>query len=69
MNKRALNAVFAVVCLGLLVAFPIRSLVLADPSASGDRAAGAAYASYVMLALFGGLALVFGFRAIKGNAK
>ncbi|MFO0826573.1 MAG: hypothetical protein U0572_00345 [Phycisphaerales bacterium] len=67
--QRALDAVLAVICLGFLVAFPIRSLVLADTSASGDRASGAAYGAYVMLALFGFPALVFGFRALKGNAK
>ena len=52
------------VFLALLIALPVRNLLFTDIP-DDARGEGFALASYVMLFLFGALALVFGFRAVK----
>ena len=76
-RPRIINAVLAVVFLALSLALPVRGLlssgdVAADAAARGtvvfnaeDVNAGAKSAQYIMLFLFGSLALVFAWRAIK----
>ena len=65
MNKRTLNIVLCLLFIALLVAMPIRNLFFTDIP-DNARGQGFLTASYVMLCLFGSLALVFGFRAVKG---
>jgi hypothetical protein len=48
----------------MLFSFPIRNLFFAD-FGGNQRGEAALYASYVMLFLFCGLTLVFGWRLIK----
>ena len=66
MNKRILNAVLCATFVVLLVALPVRNLlfVQAPPGARGDSFT---TTSWILLCLFGALALVFGVRAIRGK--
>lgn len=66
MNRRILNIVLCIVFLAMLIALPIRNLLFTEVP-DNDRGEAFAFASYVMLFLFGSLTLVFGFRAIKGG--
>lgn len=67
MNKRILNLVLCVVFLFLLIALPILNLLFTEVT-DNTRGDAFAFASYVMLFLFGSLTLVFGLRAIKGGS-
>lgn len=67
MNKRIVNIVLCLLFAALLVALPARNLLFTEVP-GGARGQGFLTANYVMLFLFGSLALVFGFRAIKGKA-
>jgi hypothetical protein len=64
MKKRTLNLVLCALSIGLLVALPVRNLWFTDMP-DNARGEGAASASYIMLFLFGALALVFAVRAAR----
>ena len=67
-NNRILNVVLTVVCFLLLLALPIRKLLIRD-GGPGARGEGFDFATYILLFLFGSLTLVFAYRAITDDRK
>ena len=68
MNKRLLNAVLCTIFTVLLLAMPVRNLLLVEPP-PGDRGDSFVTTSWILLCLFGALALVFGVRAIRASRR
>ena len=67
MNKRILNAVLCAIFIVLLLAMPVRNLLFVQPP-PGDAGDSFVTTSWILLCLFGALALVFGVRALRGRA-
>ena len=66
MNKRVVNAVLCAIFLVLLLAIPLRNLLFVQAPV-GERGDSFVTTSWILLCLFGALALVFGVRAIRGG--